>query len=309
MQKIILTVGIPASSKTTWAKNTIAKDPNNWVRISNDDLRAMMNDSVWSQEYEKIITDCRNYLIRDALKRGKNIIIDNLNLNKRHWQTICQIAKGVNTDIQIYEKHFYIDLKDAIERDSKREGKAKVGEEVIKKWWKESGKEQFKFYKSRVEIFRKSSCSSNFEPIVQDESLPHAIVFDNDGTISLLNGRNPYDASTCDQDSPHTHVIECMKLYYNAGYKILFLSGREDKYREPTKRFYKKHFPEVEYELFMRASGDRRKDVIIKEELYNNHIKDKYYVAGWFDDRLQVCRWIYDNGLPLFRVGDPEANF
>jgi len=29
----------------------------------------------------------------------------------------------------------------------------------------------------------------------------------------------------------------------------------------------------------------------------------------WVDDRLRVCKFIHEAGLPLFRVGDPEANF
>ena len=59
----------------------------------------------------------------------------------------------------------------------------------------------------------------------------------------------------------------------------------------------------------MRTSGDMRKDVIIKEEIFNAYIKNKYFVAGWSDDRLQVSKWVYEQGLPLFRVNDPEANF
>lgn len=311
MIKCILTVGCPASGKSTWAKAEVAKDPSNWVRINNDDLRAMMNGSVWSADYEKMITDARNYLIRDAFKRGKNVIIDNVNANRRHFDDVCKIAKSVNADIQVMEKAFYEDLDVLLDRDSKREGKAKVGEDVVKKWFKELGGKQHKFYKPRVEIYTATKgMNKNVEPMVQDESLPRAVIFDNDGTISLIHsGRSPYDASTCDLDDPHLHVIECMKLYYNAGYKILFVSGREDKDREPTERFYKEHFPEVKYELFMRPTGDMRKDVIIKEEIFNEHIKGKYYVAGWFDDRLQVSKWVYENGLPLFRVNDPEAVF
>ena len=67
-----------------------------------------------------------------------------------------------------------------------------------------------------------------------------------------------------------------MRVYFNAGYKIIFVSGREEKDRAPTERFYKKYFPEITYELYMRPTGDKRKDVVIKEEIYNTYLKDKY---------------------------------
>src|SRR5271166_2816339 len=185
MIKIEMCVGLPASGKSTYAKAVVAKDPNNWVRVNNDDLRAMMNGSVWSQDYEKMITDARNYLIRDALKRGKNVIIDNLNINRRHFDDVCKIAKSVNINVQVYEKSFYVELEELLARDAKREGKAQVGEAVINKWWKESGKTQFKFYKPRTEIYTATKgMNKSVEPMVQDDSLPRAVIFDNDGTIS-----------------------------------------------------------------------------------------------------------------------------
>lgn len=309
MIKCILTVGIPSSGKSFWSKQEIAKDPDNWCRINNDNIREMMNDSVWSKNYEKLVTNTRLFLIKEALKNDKNVILDNLNLNKVHFNDVVKIAVSLNKDIEVSEKLFYIDLNTAIERDSLRIGKEKVGENVIRKWWKESGKEKFKDRIPQTKVINKIK-STSFSPLIQDESKPRAVIFDNDGTISLIHsGRSPYDASSCDLDHPHLHVIECMKLYYNAGYKILFVSGREDKDRLPTEIFYKKYFPEVKYELFMRKTGDQRKDVIIKEEIFNSFIKDKYYIAGWFDDRLQIVKWLYKAGFPVFRVNDPEATF
>jgi predicted kinase len=314
MQKIEVLVGIPGSGKSTYCKNLMQKEPGQWKRLNNDMLREAIDFGVYSQENEKIITDLRNNMLREFLKKGYNILIDNLNLSSRHWKTICQIAQSVGRDIKIYEKHFYVDLNEAIARDAKREGKSQVGEAVIKKWWKESGKEQFKFYKPKTEIFLRQNTPTRdkvWQPMVQDENLQRAVVFDNDGTIALIGNRSPYDASKCDEvDLPHPHVIEVARLYYQAGYKILFVSGREEKDRGPTERFYQNHLPDIkEYELFMRPTGDKRKDVIIKEEIFENHIKDKYYVAGWYDDRLQVSKWVFENGLPLFRVNDPEATF
>lgn len=319
MQKIILTVGIPGSGKSTWAKAEVAKDPNAWCRVNNDDLRAMFNGSVYSPDYEKFVTEARNFVIREALKRKKNVIIDNLNLNRRHFDDVVKIAKEINGTFQVFEKPFYIELEEAIERDSKREGKAKVGEEVIKKWWKESGGKGHKFYNPRSEFIQGQELT--VEPPAYDPNLPDAIVCDLDGTLALMNGRSPYDASTCDKDLPNWPVIQTVLAHYEQGRKIIFCSGREDKYREPTITFIETYVraplfqPDnqmkggrsnavmpIPYELHMRKADDMRKDAIIKEEIYDAHIKDKYNVLLVLDDRNQVVDFWRSKGLTCFQV-------
>lgn len=312
MIKVEMLVGIPGSGKSTYAKQIIAKDPSNWARINNDDLRAMLNGSVWSADYEKMITDARNYLIRDALKRGKNVIVDNLNLNRRHFDDVCKIAKSINSDIMVYEKAFYIELDEALERNSKREGAARVPDDVVKKWWKESGGKQFKFFKGRVETFKERNGSgSGIEAPPHNPALPTAVLCDLDGTLALIHNRSPYDASDCDiKDLPNIPVIETVKAMDAAGYKIIFCSGREDKYRPETVRFIEKHVKQlsmgeewdVEYQLFMRKTGDMRKDSIIKEEIYSNEIENKYNVLMILDDRDQVVEFWRSKGLTCFQV-------
>jgi hypothetical protein len=80
------------------------------------------------------------------------------------------------------------------------------------------------------------------------------------------------------------------------------MSGRDSKHREPTLRFLDKHaFP---YDaLYMRAEGDNRKDAIVKEEMYEQHIKGRYNVLVVFDDRNQVVDlWRKKLGIPCFQV-------
>jgi predicted kinase len=322
MIKVEMLVGIPGSGKSTYAKQVVSKDPSNWVRINNDDLRAMMNGSVWSQEYEKMITDTRNYLIRDALKRGKNVLIDNLNINRRHFDDTCKIAKSVNTDVQVFEKPFYIELAEAMERNSKREGAARVPDDVIKKWFKESGGTSFKFYKPRVEIYKQNMGARNatVEAPAYINGLNEAVLCDLDGTLALIHDRSPYDASDCDiKDLPNIPVIETILAHYKAGRKIIFCSGREDKYRPETIRFIEKYcraneihapFPTmgpIQYELFMRKTDDFRKDAVIKEEIYQNEIEGKYNVLLVLDDRNQVVSYWRSKGLTCFQVA--EGNF
>lgn len=306
MLKCILCIGAPASGKSTWAKTEVAKDPTNWVRINNDDIRAMTNGSVYSADYEKLITDTRLFLIREAFKRNKNIVIDNVNANKRHFENVCKIAKELNRDIQVFEKPFYEELEVLLERDSKREGKSQVGEAVVKKWFKELGGKQFKFYKPKVEIFTRNHATRDapFTPAMQNISLPTAIVSDLDGTLALFAGkRSPYDAKDCDLiDEPNPPVVETIQLYYDDKHSIIFCSGREDKYEPETRRFIEKHLPGVKYHLFMRKTDDMRKDSIIKEEIYRKHIEGKFFIKFVLDDRDQVVSLWRSLGLTCFQV-------
>lgn len=312
MIKIILTKGAPASGKSAWAKAEVAKDPDNWVRINNDDLRAMANQSVYSTEYEKLILDTRNFMLREALKRNKSVIIDNCNANKQHFEMACKIAQEINMDITVMEQPFYEELEVLLERDAKRIGKEQVGEAVIRKFWKALGGKQHKTYKARCEIFNKRAIAADkiIEPMQQDETKPIAAIIDLDGTLASIGNRSPYSAWNCDiVDSLNEPVANVVKLHYNAGYKIIFCSGRMEKDRAPTVRFIEKHLPKMEYQLFLRKDGDQRQDAIIKEEIFNEHIKNKFWIKFAIDDRISICRLWFNMGIKLFRYGDPDAIF
>jgi len=145
--------------------------------------------------------------------------------------------------------------------------------------------------------------------------LQKAIICDLDGTLSFANGRDWYDASTCDEDKLNDPVASVVHWAYDNGLVIIFLSGREAKYSEPTIKFLEKHgfyakdgelLPN--YRLIMRHTGDNRKDSIIKRELYEEHVKDKYNVSFILDDRKQVVdMWRLAYGLTVFQVA--EGNF
>lgn len=42
MSKLIITRGLPASGKSTWAKQWVLEDPEHRVRINQDDIRLML---------------------------------------------------------------------------------------------------------------------------------------------------------------------------------------------------------------------------------------------------------------------------
>jgi predicted kinase len=303
MIKIILTKGIPACGKTTFAKELMAKEPGKWKRINFDELRATIDDGIYSPENEKIIVKVRDLLIKEALKNNQNVVLDNTHIKDkgRHFSHICDLVKNLGIDIQVIEKAIYVELEEAIARDAKRA--VPVGETIIKSFWEASGGKQFKNYKTKVETFfaadKTAIKKAKFDPTKQS-----AILIDIDGTLASIGKRDVYDASRCDEvDDINVSVAETVKLYHKAGYKIIFCSGRDEKYRAPTVRFIEKHLSGVEYILFMRPDDDKRKDCLVKNDIFQREINGKYNVLFALDDRNQVVDYYRQElGLSVFQV-------
>ena len=318
MLKITLTVGIPACGKSTWAKEEVKKDPEGTTRINRDDLRSMMSNYHFSDANEKLVTSAKTFMIQQALRYGRNVIIDETNLNRRNFDDIVKLVKEMNMDVMVMEKPFFIELDEAILRDSKRPGSGCVGEDVVRKFWKKSGGAQHKHYKPRVEILQRQTEQSLAATQAEiNNALPYVVVCDLDGTISLFNSkrsdgsvdvrypgahvRSPYDASKCDEDTLNESVAAVLEALKKTGYHIVFCSGREDCYRPQTEAFLKKHVG-FGYELHMRKTGDMRKDSLIKEEIYNSQIKPNYNVLLVLDDRNQVVDFWRSKGLSCWQV-------
>ncbi len=135
-------------------------------------------------------------------------------------------------------------------------------------------------------------------------------IFDLDGTLANSNGRdfyNPFDEEII-ADLHITPVCKVVKALSDS-YNIVFLSGREAKFYKPTKIWIENELRIFNPELWMRKTGDMRKDSIIKLELFNDKIKPNYNVIGVFDDRLQVCRMWYEQGIFCFNVNQGLKEF
>jgi hypothetical protein len=56
--------------------------------------------------------------------------------------------------------------------------------------------------------------------------------------------------------------------------------------------------------LTMRKTGDRRPDYIVKRELFDTHIRNRYNVIVAFDDRQQVVNMYRDLGITVLQVAE-----
>lgn len=275
MSKILCLVGPPASSKSTWAREFI-KGKTDWIIVNRDSLREGRGD-YWIPSQEEYITDLEEFSIRAAIKRNLNVIIDATNLNPKTQEKWKKLAEETNSDIEF--KEFYIPFKEALERDKNRE--RSVGEKVLKRFYKQ-------YYLTR---FAEENVDNRFI-LEQDKTLPSCIIVDCDGTVALHQGRDAFDYSKIHTDKPNDPLVDLLKIINNE-IDVIFFSGREGtkECRENTEKWLNDNIG-IPHQLYMRSEKDYRSDEIIKEELYNKYIKDKYYCIAVFDDRNRVVlKW------------------
>jgi len=126
--KIIFTMGLPASGKTTWSKQ-YCKDNPDCIRIGRDDLRHMRG-TYWIPDQEPMIKAMETQCIKTALSYGFNVIIDATNLDLQKNGDRYREFKKEFPDLEVEIQPFDTDLEECILRDSKRD--TPVGEEVIR---------------------------------------------------------------------------------------------------------------------------------------------------------------------------------
>lgn len=128
---VIILRGLPASGKTSFAKNLIEKD-NSYIRLNKDDLRKM-SIFCYSVEKEKFIHESSLFMLRQALHHRYNVVIDDTNLNETTLNSFINVIINHNNiygDNYAFEiKTFRIPVDECIKRDKARDNS--VGEDVI----------------------------------------------------------------------------------------------------------------------------------------------------------------------------------
>lgn len=139
MPKIIICQGLPASGKSTWAKEYINEDSEHRVRFNRDDIRNMLG-KYWVPSREKVINSIFDGFMNEAMLEGYDIVVDNMNLSSKAINEIEDYVKDFNEWIKLspldihydieYKKFLDVPLEELISRDSKRENP--IGEKVIR---------------------------------------------------------------------------------------------------------------------------------------------------------------------------------
>lgn len=137
MSKLIICRGLPASGKSTWAKQWVLENPEHRVRINQDDIRLMLG-KYWVPSREKLVRIILYNAIARAMQYRFNIVVDNTNLNPKILNTLESLVKNCNKDFKVsytieYKDFFDTPLSVCIERDKARD--LQVTEKVIRSFY------------------------------------------------------------------------------------------------------------------------------------------------------------------------------
>jgi len=130
---LIITRGLPASGKTTWARARQASDPT-VVLVSRDELRATLHGGRYSPANEEQVVAVRDAVVRDSLRRGRDVIVHDTNLNPVHVRSLEALARSGDAGFAV-EDFTGVPLEVCVERDDARA--EPVGEAVIRAMWDE----------------------------------------------------------------------------------------------------------------------------------------------------------------------------
>lgn len=291
--KAIITAGISASGKSTYAKTLVEQG---WYEVNRDWIRFNIVNpgGDWStykfnNKNESQVTEIHNKMIMEAAERGDNLIVSDTNLNQKRRDALISAIEDLGYTVEV--KAFQISLQEAVKRDNLRANG--VGQDVI-----------YKQYLQMNEFLGR-------KVYVPDESLPKVVIFDIDGTVAEMVDRGPFEWSKVGSDKPREFAIEMLKGYSEKGYHIVMCSGRSDECYGQTVNWLNRYIGCSYWDdLFMRKAGDFRKDSVVKEEIFWQDITPNYNVVGVVDDRPTVLKLYLELSIPnVISVGNPYINF
>ena len=310
MNKIILVLGISGSGKTYWSKQWAEENPEHRIRLNYDDIRCMFGKYWVPDRREQLVKDTFMYALRQAMYMSYDIVIDNMsNLNPKHQKEYIDLVNENNSyeespKYEIEFKWFDTPIETCISRDAARENP--IGEKVIKQQWS----------KYRTTIIQHSIKEMLENQVVQNINLPHCIIVDMDATLCFNTNGRPFWGTDADErvidDVPNTPVVELVKHYKEAPYgsnpykyerNIIIVTGRSESARVGTEMWLKKYGVPYD-EILMRPIGDLTKGDELKQILYDNEIKDKYYVDFVLEDSTKVVKMYRRLGLTVLQPNE-----
>lgn len=294
MTALVICRGLPASGKTTRARQWVAANPEGRARVNRDDLRAMLHDGVYlGHGTERQVVKARNQAVETLLRARISVVSDDTNLPQKVARELADLGRQCGATIEVWDMTD-VPYAECVRRDLARE--RTVGEKVIRGMRDR--------YLARGPLEPLSGPQEAREApyaYVPDGTLPPAWLVDVDGTLARMVGRGPFEWGRVGEDEPVEHVVELVRSLAGSGHRIVVMSGRDASCRDETLAWLRGQGIPF-YELHMRPAGDTRNDAVVKLELFRAEVAPRWNVRGVLDDRDRVVAMWRSIGLLCAQV-------
>lgn len=310
MTTITFTVGPPGAGKSRWTHAEVARRGLHDVqRVNLDDFMTMISGRAYGELSANDLKLAKRMLvnaIRTIVESGRDVIVDNTHLSTR-FPNLVRDELGDQHEYAI--KDFtVVPLQDCIDQDAVRtrlNPAGHVGEETVRGLWAKGQSLQKRMGgpglpRWSAELNR----SDGIKPYEPDRTKPRAVIVDIDGTLALSTSRSPYDTSRYHADELEHRLAQLIDSLTTARepYQIVVMTGREEGFRDVCVEWLHQHRVAWD-ELYMRPSDQPYvRDSIVKMELFDRHVRDRFNVIAAFDDRDRVVRLWRRLGLLTLQV-------
>ncbi|GAA0493863.1 hypothetical protein Ade02nite_21030 [Paractinoplanes deccanensis] len=141
MSTLHLTIGLPGAGKTTYARRWVAENPATRSRCNRDDLGKLMHgkrfygDETLYGPTEDAITEAQHAMVLELLSSGRDVIVDDTNLDVERRQRLVDAAVAIGAKVEIVDM-CSVPLETVLERNARRDSSTGfVPEQVIRDMW------------------------------------------------------------------------------------------------------------------------------------------------------------------------------
>lgn len=325
--QLILTHGLPASGKSSWADNLVDNHANNFVKLE----RSMFTQGEYhpTRQYSKKTERAISLsMMRDALehiRHGKTVIIADNNLNKKTLNHLTR--KAFEHNVSIGQKYFDIPAEEAVRRNAARPEAERNGVEdrhirlLAEQHYGRDGRIK-EYTLSKAGVMEYDRAGSQGEVLIadfmQEQQAKYPINstmlanFDMDGTLVdtrelsdlyMSGKKRNFHAfhSNADVAPANAAVVADAIRAHEDGYTVSVTTARSDNYAKETIHWLRENNIPVAI-LKHRRSSDMRPDYEVKADMIEDLRHEGYdFVHSW-DDNPQAVEAFQKAGIRVSAV-------
>lgn len=334
--KLILTVGLPASGKSTWARKQWEDNPEGVLLVERDETRTKLFGEAYHrgnfpQKSEAQVTAVNTELTKQGLRAGKTVIVSDTNLNPRFLQSLVKLGRDYGAEVSL--EHFDVPVEECKRRNKARgkRGEREVPDFVMERMAKgaygEDGHLKEMLLSSEGQAFfvsRSTPGSKLLEKFNRKAAYSHplmgeaVVLVDVDGTLANNQHHAVYYLQreggkknfvgfykAIAQAPVNTGVRDLAnRMRDEEGLNIIVLTGRDDSHAQELLDFIQKSGIKAS-RVMAKREGDYRPDRDFKREVLKELREEGLVPVHALDDREASIRVMEEAGLLVSRVEVP----